>query len=348
MTLRETLERIRKMNAPTNEQTTIERIIKPVLGDLGWDISDARSRDEVKYEQPVGNGRSGGGRVDIALRDKHDQYVCFVEAKSPGTFLDRHVDQLLKYALHSGVPISVLTDGFVWQLYLLWESGSLEERQFSVLYLREDPIEQIETDLWTFLSRSTVQSGKAKSDAMEVLNRHKREGKIAKVLPDIWHKMLTEPDTELVDRVQSRVYAELRFSPSDNQIAEFLADTLPSLSNDKVRRETETKKRRKILEATVFGVPKKLRYWKDMWIFVVEEVQVRHRQDFLEKAAHLRGSNRVFVSGDYHPNMKRPAKVGDPEIVVEIDLTADDCVDLSRRLLERFGYSYSDLRIEED
>ena len=64
MTLRETLERIRKMDVPTDEESTILQIIMPILGNLGWDITSNSS--EVKREYRVGIGR-----VDRALMNEH-------------------------------------------------------------------------------------------------------------------------------------------------------------------------------------------------------------------------------------------------------------------------------------
>ncbi len=358
MALRERLERIRNDGGvPVNEETTKFQIIVPILNDLGWDVYKNKGTGEVRFEHPVG-GAKEGGRVDIALMGERGRCECFVEAKKPGVNLDDHVAQLLRYAFHDGVTVCVLTDGLEWRLYLPREAGPPVDRLFARLRLQEDPIEQITDDLETFLSRSAVMSGKAEQDAAKVLKRLREESDIARSLPEIWHKMLTEPDKELIDRVRSRVYAELRFSPSANQIAEFLAATIvpsqsapsvksafPSLSNEKVRRET--RKRRRILGATVLGVYRELRSGKGMWIFVVEQVQARHPQDFLGKAAHLRGSKREFVSGDYR-NKNRPEEVGDTGVFVETDFTIDEFEDLSRRLLKLFGYSDSDLQIHED
>lgn len=66
MALRETLNRISRMNVPTNEQETITQIIVPVLIDLGWDVYNDRGSEEVKREYWVGV-RKEGGKVDIAL-----------------------------------------------------------------------------------------------------------------------------------------------------------------------------------------------------------------------------------------------------------------------------------------
>lgn len=84
-----------------------------------------------------------------------------------------------------------------------------------------------------------------------------------------------------------------------------------------------------------------------MWLYVVEQVYARHPQNFLEKAAQLRGTKREFVSGSYQ-NKKRPEKVGDTGVFVETDLTIDKMESLARQLLKLFGYAASDLQIHEE
>lgn len=347
MTLRETLGRIAKAGSPPNEEAAKFQIIVPVLGDLGWDVYNSDGTDEVRYEHQAGSSRSGG-RVDIALMGRNDQCACFVEAKSPGANLDDHVAQLLGYAFHDGVTVCALTDGLEWRLYLPREAGPPDKRQFARLRLQDDPIEQSADDLEAFLSRDAVRSGKAEREASKVLKRRREESDIDQKLPEIWRKMLAKPDEELVDLVRSKVYAELRLSPSTEQVAAVLSVTpsRPAQASDADKAGVKARKQRKILGATVLGVKKELRYGKDIWIYVVEQVHARHPQDFLLKAAQLRGTKREFVSGSYQ-NKKRPEKVGDTGVFVETDFTIDEFERLSRQLLKLFGYPDSALQIHE-
>lgn len=344
MTLREKLEDICRMNVPTNEQLTIRQIIMPILVCLGWDVDNVRNSGEVRHEYGVGRGR-----VDIALMNQYDQCACFVEAKSPGTPLDRHVDQLLRYAFDSGVPISILTDGLEWRFYLLWQEGSIEDRQFLVLHLCEDPIEQVETDLKTFLSRSAVQTGKAKNDALEILNQRKRERDIAKLLPGIWKEMLTEPDRELVTWVAKRMSDKYGLSPSAEQVAKIIAATATPGESPYRRHPT----RERSTGYTLFGVYKPWLSGIGMWVDVVEQVQLRHERDFLERAERLRlspGSGRVLISGnpyDINRYKERICQNGQ-RIYIEYSLTRDQCINLAYQLLEMFGHPPSDLEIHEE
>lgn len=170
--------------------------------------------------------------------------------------------------------------------------------------------------------------------------------------------MLTEPDEELVTWVRKRISDKHDLSPSADQVAKVIVATAvpsqPTYDSNQVSTDLITdksgmkaKKQRKILGATVLGAYKELDSGKAMWLYVVEQVYARHPQNFLEKAAQLRGTKREFVSGSYQ-NKKRPEKVGDTGVFVETDLTIDKMESLARQLLKLFGYAASDLQIHEE
>ena len=358
MTLRETLGRIAKAAVPPNEEAAKFQIIVPVLGDLGWDVYNLHGADEVRYEHQAGSSRSGG-RVDIALMGRNDQCACFVEAKSPGANLDDHVAQLLGYAFHDGVTVCALTDGLEWRLYLPREAGPPDKRQFALLRLRDDPVEQSADDLEAFLSRDAVRSGKAERDAARALKRLQEESDIARRLPEIWRKMLTKPDEELVDLVRSKVHAELRLSPSADQVADVLsgrevAPSRPAQASDYGRPAPsgtdageQRAKQRKIQSATVFGVHRELKTWKGLVVHVAEQIQVRHPHDFFAMTSQLKGRKHNYVSRDAR-DMTEPREIGVSGIFIETHLSASNTINRSHQLLELFGYSASDLEIREE
>ena len=362
MTLKERLEVIQNDGGvPSNEETTKFQIIVPILGDLGWDVYRSKGTNEVRFEHPAG-GTKKGGKVDIALMGEHSRFVCFVEAKKPGVNLDDHVEQLLGYAFHDGVTICVLTDGLEWRLYLPREDGPPADRKFAHLWLREDPVEQIADDLKEFLSRSTVVSGEAGQNAVyalkqrrEELKQLKRESDIARELPSIWRKMLNEPDKGLVVRVQSRVHAELGFSPSVDQIAEFLAATVASNStgsNAKLIKSTrpnvkKTSKpgagQRRIVGATLFGIYRGLEKAIELLDFVTVQLYERHGQDLLDKVAQI-SVGAVQISSD-PDDMNRSRETGVPGIFIYSNLGVERIKARSYEWLALFGYPDSDLQI---
>lgn len=362
MTLSETLKRISRMDAPSNEETAKFQIIVPILGDLEWDVYRSKGTNEVRFEHPAG-GTKKGGQVDIALIGEHGQSVCFVEAKKPGVNLDHHhVEQLLGYAFHDSVTICVLTNGLEWRLYLPREDGLPADRKFAHLWLREDPIEQIAGDLEKFLSRSAVMSGEAKQNAVKALKqrreeseRLRREKDIARRLPDIWRKMLTEPDKGLVVRIQSRVHAELEFSPSVDQIAEFLAATIapnstgPNTKTDKPTRPNvkSTGKpqvgQRIMIGATLFGTYRSLEKAIELLDFVTVQLYERHGQDLLDKVAQI-SVGAVQISSD-PGDMNRCRETGVPGIFIYSNLGVERIKARSYEWLVLLGYPDSDLQI---
>lgn len=345
MALRETLNRISGMTEPPpNEQETITHIIEPILRDLGWDVSNDRGNREVRPQHSVGGSKKI--KMDIALM-KDNRCVCVVEAKKPSVKLTGDPeDQVLMYAFHGGVTYCVLTNGLEWRFYLPFEVES-EEREFAVLKLKEDPIKQSENDLKRFLSREAVLNGDAGRDA----DRQLKQRQIDRELPDIWRKMLTEPDQELVTWVEKRISDKHGFSPSAEQVAKIIvATTAPSQptysSNPASPEVSDRQDSKRQIDYTLFGVSKS-RSGIGVWADVVKEVYSRHENDFLEKAEKLRltpGSRRVLISGDPQ-SINRPKSTEVPGVHIEYSLTQVECQNLSYQLLQLFGHPPSDLQI---
>lgn len=350
MTLRETLDRISRMDAPTNEQSTIMQIIQPVLSDLGWDVYNS---NEVEYEYQV-SPLKGSGKVDIALMGKGGQCVGLVEAKAPRVNLDDYVMQLFRYdASNESGTVCVLTDGLEWRFYLPREKeGKPEERQFARLRLQEDPVEQITEVLEKFLSRSAVVSGEAEQEAAKTLKQLQEKSVINRRLPEIWHQMLTEPDEVLVDQVKNRVRADLGFSPSADQIAQFLAVAITPnrsdssagaakfRSNDAGARKTLTKGKPPTA-ATFLGVKENLRSGIDLLDFIAVQLYNRHGQDLLDRVP------KSQISRDTN-DIGRPREIGIPGILIERNLGLLEIKARSYEWLRLFGYSDSELQIHEE
>lgn len=84
-----------------------------------------------------------------------------------------------------------------------------------------------------------------------------------------------------------------------------------------------------------------------MWFFVVEQMHDRHEPDFWKVVAQLKGRTRDYIS-KYDRDMTRPQYVESSKCFVEANLSAESCETLSRRLLNLFGYSASDLQIYQE
>ena len=213
MSLRDVLREIRNQPTPPNEETAKFQIIAPVLQGLGW---NPFSGAEVLYEHRVETAR-GSGRVDIALLGETRTFA-HIEAKSPGRDLNKYAKQALGYAFDEGVDICALTTGLEWQLYLPREAGPHSQRLFTTLRLQQDPTDQLAEDLETFLGKDNLLSGRSERRAKEVLKAQRQADHLNAKLPEIWSRMVNEPDERLVELVTGQAYKELNLRPAAAQV----------------------------------------------------------------------------------------------------------------------------------
>ena len=213
--------------------------------------------------------------------------------------------------------------------------------------LRETSIRFL-SRLIRFLSREAVSNGDAERDAV------RQKLQIDRELPDIWRRMLSEPDRELVTWVGKRISDKHGFSLSVEQVAKIIVETAtpnqstysskppdPGVSREVDKRPTGY---------TLFGDYKPWRSGIGMWVDVVEQVYSRHKRDFLVRAERFRltpGSRRVLISGNpQRINRSKPTRA--PGIHIEYSLTQAECINLAYQLLELFGYPPSDLYFNGD
>lgn len=155
MDLAGVIERVRKLaGRVSNEESTKQHLILPVLGALGWDIFNP---DEVEPELSTGEGRP-----DYTLR-LDGKAVAFLEAKSTRVpiFKGRRIDpsharQLTRYCFDWGVELGILTNGLQWALLKAFEPGkSVDERIIlAVDLMGQETAEAAERLRW--LSRENI------------------------------------------------------------------------------------------------------------------------------------------------------------------------------------------------
>ena len=105
-----------------NETRTRNVLVDPVLKALGWDVSIV---GDVEVEYGTGDKNK---RVDYALLGDDKKPLVLVEAKKLDLDLNSYRSQMLTYCTEVGVQYGVLTDGNCWDLYDLWQQGSMDER----------------------------------------------------------------------------------------------------------------------------------------------------------------------------------------------------------------------------
>ena len=241
MALRETLERARSHPATGSEEAAKVRIVLPILSALGWDYTDP---SHVDFEYSVGTRRQRG-QVDIALREPRDANVALIEVKAPAKKLDEFVEQLMEYAFNDTAGICVLTTGLVWWLYLPHSADAKpSERRFAQLDVVHDSIDQLIDDFETYLSRPALLNRSAQERAQQALDASLQEERLLSEIPRVWRQMIDEPDHDLVQLIENRVFRSVRLRPTADQITAALrgdSPVMPSAPDEKT-----TGKRRKV------------------------------------------------------------------------------------------------------
>ncbi len=359
MSLRGVLENVRNGPTPPNEETAKFQIIAPVLQGLGW---DPFSGTEVLFEHPVETAK-GGGRVDIALRgDRHS--VAHIEMKAPGKNLNQYVKQALGYAFDEGVHICALTTGLEWKLYLPREAGPHNQRLFTSLRLEHDPVDQLAEDLETFLGKENLLSGHSERRAKEVLKARRQAHHLNTKLPEIWSRMVQEPDGKLVELLIERAYEELNLRPAAEQVKAVLrgspvptvappepsapaAGPRPRNQEPRAPQQKRRSPRRgaKITVYELWGERHEVKTWNAMLVGVAEALHQRHGRDF-DRILTLRGRKYPHASRDPDELAASPKAVGTSGIFIETHGSAEQLKHQAAKFLKLFGHSADDLTIE--
>ena len=356
MSLEECLEQIRSGQVPRNEESAKFQVIAPVLRSLDWNPEDG---SEFLLEHSVGG--KGGGRVDIALRSD-GRVVALIEAKAPHADLNGHVTQVLNYAFHEGVDICVLTTGLEWWLFLPREAGEPMRRRFAVLDLINDPVERIAEDLRAFLHKETLLSGQAETKAKLVLKASLEAARLSREIPDIWKRMLKDPDEELVELLGKRVYAEVDLRPTEDQVVAVLRGLpvplagipdkqvdVPKTSKPLKPEAKKTQKRprptQKPVAILLWGTRHSVSSHKEILQKVADLLHEKHSSDF-DKMLRLRGRKFPYVARDPE-SLQRDSyyQVMSSDYFIDTHLGARDIRRRAELFLSCFGYDSSDLDV---
>ena len=362
MPLRETIDRIRSLPVPPNEESTKVQAVLPTLTALGWNQADP---NRVQLEYKAGS-KHKQRRIDIALIGRR-HVVAFIEVKAPGQNLDDHLDQVLEYAFRVGVDICALTDGLVWWFYLPREKGPPRSRRFEVVDIKSDSTERVAASFESYLLREELLGHRSEERAKEALRALRDLEKLRKTIPDVWRKMRERPDPELVELVRRQVAAETRLQPSPEQVVAVLkgeavpAGTMsaesspagpaddgssqpdPKPAKPKPRRRKRRPPRRRPKGYRLWGTRHEATTHRAVLVAVTQALFEKHESEF-HKALELRGRKLPWVSAD--PKELRAASgiEGSPYFI-DVHLSAKSIEQRCNRLLTMFGHSSKDLEI---
>lgn len=360
MPLRETIDRIRSLPVPPNEESTKVQAVLPALTALGWDQADP---NRVQLEFDAGD-KNKKRRIDIALIGK-PHVVAFIEVKAPGKKLDDHLDQVLEYAFRVGVDICALTDGLVWWFYLPREKGPPESRRFEVLDIKSDPTERVAASFERYLLREELLDHRAERRAKEALRSLRDLHKLRKRTPEVWREMQSDPDLELIALVTRRVQEKTRLQPAPELIISVLrgepapAGTVPPVSRpgglvgaSPPKRESKSPNNEGKPKKKAAGRPTGFRLWgkrqevathRAVLLGVVQALYERHSGEF-HKALKLRGRKLPWISKDPRELRGASGIKGSPYFI-DVHLSAKSIKQRCDQLLKLFGHSSKDLEI---
>lgn len=351
------------------ETATRQGAINPVLRALGWDTSNLEEVD------PEFSDRSGG-QVDYSLRGNGRDLVL-LEAKRARERLDGHQDQLLGYAFRLGVQLAVLTNGLDWWLYLpMVPERTWEERRFRSVDFRASRAADVADELDRFLNRDKVIRGDALREAQHEFESQERDRRVRAVLQDAWQEVLADSDGLLRDLLAETVKARSGHQPDPGTISAFLsgiggtedagavppppapqeARRQPRRRAKQPRESARTRNTPSSSSASSFtgrhpaafwldGVRHDVARWRAILQGVSELMVAEAGPDFAQRVADLRGRKRVYFSRQPE-DLFAAVPLANSDLFVEGNLSANDCVRFSRRVLVAVRGNDDGFRIE--
>lgn len=338
-----------------DEASTKQAVILRILSYLGWDPFNI---EEVRPEYSV-----GGKRVDYSLRHANHNKV-FIEVKKIGEDLEKHQDQLLNYAFKEGVKLAILTNGITWWFYLPLNEGSWEQRKFYTIEIYNQDARDITQKFIDFLSKEKVISGEAVKNAENIYKSRQKRDLIKVTLPKAWDKLIREPDESLVELIAETTEKLCGYKPDNATVEKFLYSYFekagktgdepikpikptvrPSVKNSVNTTQLEENYTGKSIVAFAFkGIRYEVRSWKDMLIKVCDIMASIHRDSF-DRVLNLVGRKRPYFT-KFPNELRVPEKIDGTDIYVEVHLSANSIVKLSKDIIGLFGYKPNDLSIE--
>ena len=368
--LKETLAKVagladRYAGKGITEQDTKLALIGPVLEALGWSMTDL---DVVRAEY---RHVSRDNPVDYALFAKGHP-VLFVEAKALDVSVAEHkvVTQVITYANVSGVGWALVTNGRVWALYKVFATVQADQKRlFSV-----DVADPMAAEWLQWVAPSRL----AGNDLDDMWRHCFAERRLRGLLI----KMIGERDSDLVAFLARRTGLDqrdvtaglhhLRVSfdepeprPLVMEVGRDPAENLPAsaqgpaplveaagqagpMPRGPAQPPTEAPQRSPRRKPTSFAVGDKtwpVRAWKDLpvttCIFLAEARPQQYQSALDADEFQGRKSRALARSPEL---MRTPAQV--PGGYVEVNLSADACLALAKRLCAFCGVAVESVRCE--
>jgi hypothetical protein len=330
------------------EEATKQSIILPFLNMLGWNVFNI---DEVMPELTIENGR-----VDYALRVSNVNEV-FVEVKKPSEDLDKiqYQEQLLNYSFRHGVELAVLTNGTTWWFFLPKEKGDWKSRKFYSIDIIQQDVKDAVQKFIDLLSKSNVESGKALQTARTIYKGKMRHKVLEDTLPDSWNKIVTEPDSLLLELISETTEKLCGFKPDIDDVERFVKRYQVQLTISSVPPPPPPPPKK---DERIDQGRRRMTIMNDVFVFKKAVEILKNTTEWLIRTGKLKasnypiqlpGSDRYIIHNQPVHKSGRPfdnkAKLSNG-LYLLTNFSAPHCELYSRRLLEYFGVSPDALRVE--
>lgn len=321
-----------------NEMAIRDQIVNPILRSLEWNPEDP---EEV---QP--NISTEEGIPDYSLI-KDDNKVLFIEAKKLSVDIEQKdvISQLAKYCFGEGMKYGVLTNGIIWLLFRAFkERTTMVER----IVWKTD----IEHDEPTATIRRLQTISKKNIENIENLIKK------LQILDEIWKSLVDEPEeiikglTPVFERLINEGYPDYEFESLE--LEDFLKERIKELITPIEETEIIHPSGPQIWEGKR---PRKIRIINDIYnIRNSYEILIKTAEWLIRKKKLKRnncpipiGRKRNLINTEpkhrYGDHFTSPKKLSNG-LYIETHYSTAGCINGARRLLERFGYSGDNLKVE--
>jgi hypothetical protein len=313
-----------------NETAVRDQIVNPILRGLGWDTEDP---DKVRPNVP-----GEEGTPDYTLR-KGEKEILFVEAKKLSIDVedDEPIRQLGKYLFGKGTKFGLLTNGAVWVLLRSFQEGvPLAERIVWRADLENEELSSVYRKL------QTIAEGNV--DHIEELARK------VQIVSDVWQSLADEPGElvkGLVPIVKSAIIqVHAGYEIEDPFIEDLLQERIKVIATPRemagpqsvvdVSEEEHERPTRMRLSGETFDLRNSFEILVNTANWLIKKGKLT-RSD----APIAAGPKRYLVNTEpkhRYGDMLQPRKLSNG-MVIETHYSTSSCIQYSRRLLQRFGYS---------
>ena len=205
-----------------NEEHIRLSLVARVLQNLGWDIWNPK---EVNTEFIVVPNEDKT-RVDVALFLTPFAPAVFIEIKGVGQIQGRLPDierQLRDYNRNNTALFTIITDGREWRFYYSQTGGEFSKKCFETFDFAEDNLNDIEESLATFLRKSEIENGNAKSKAENYLQKNQKQQTAEDCLPEA-RRRISEPPYPSLPEALIALVREKGFSVTADEAVKFIKE----------------------------------------------------------------------------------------------------------------------------